>query len=349
MKSRATWLQRRYDALLESTITPLLAGGIVYLGRPLRPDYASYFLAARPSKTRIEEAMADALEGVLCEYTPGDWPRELSFGARLMSMAMHNMLAASDTRLDTLFRARGRDTYLTWSSALLFMVKPATSEHDALTRFALCESLAAVRRRDITVSSFLSSHTYCGRDVPQGTFTRPRFAKEHEEQVSLDALMSTPRLIDLHAQFVGLSPLSLWQRAVAGEPGAPVSLTADMLSLLDSPRLRSVINRQARGQLLSCAQLLAPHLPPDVLVPLALDSSLARFCAELLASTLSGIGLDTNRGSGDLASLVEVPSVASLLSFGAKALVHHRGRFGFDPLRQTTGGRWLSDRLMINE
>lgn len=349
MRHRSTWLQRRYDALLEHTVAPLLAGGMMRLGRPLRPAYATFFIATSPSKPRVEELISEALKGVLCEFTPGDWPQSLSEGALVMTMALHNMLAASDERLDNLFRSRGRDTYLAWSSALLSSAPTITSEHDVLTRFAVCESLAAVRRRDVTVSSWLSSHTYSGRTVATGAWTRPRFGKQTESQVGVDILLGTPQLAELAAQLHALSPLSLWQGAVTGTPGAVVSLTPDMVSVLDSPRLRSIINRQIGGQLTHCAQILRPHLPPDATTPQFLHSSLAHFCAEVVASTLAGRSDEGERGGGDLANLVETPSSAALLSIGAKVLSHHQERFGVDFLRQTSNGRWLVERLMINE
>lgn len=185
--SDAAKVMARFEEYAGGFLHPLMTGGAASIGRPLPPSFLDTFALARPTEPVADQETFDAMHRVAAGVAP---PRVLPYpdrGAQALAMAVHNLVAVTDPKLDRTFARRTRPVMLAWVDGLVAAAGLPETRGEVLARHAVVSRAALLRRRDVVVTNWAYTYRFFGRPVPKNVVAMPklRFVKQQKTERAL--------------------------------------------------------------------------------------------------------------------------------------------------------------------
>jgi len=180
-------IQGRFEAFATDFLRPLLEGGPAVVGQPLTPGMLESFAHSRPADLETDRAIYEALHGAASDLTVVraiPWPER---GLAALGMASHDLVAVTDPALDRWLARRSRTRMMEFVDWLLEQAAEPRTRGAALARHALVSRVVAMRRKDVTVTTWAYTHRFFGRPVPGRVVAMPkvRFVKQQRAETTL--------------------------------------------------------------------------------------------------------------------------------------------------------------------
>ncbi len=246
-------------AFLERFVLPLVAGGEVHVGAPIRQGQVADLARAAEAASDVAMAIEDARTAVTSTWVVR--PPEIFLDEEQLAMCagLHNALFLAHPRVDrwtVTDRARRRVA----DTSLSLVAQPLTTQRDRLlARHALLHHLLDLRRVDTKVSWWTGSAVFRGQAAPARLTAWPglRRVEEHHTTVGFDELLTAPDVAPVIAALVRRTPLT---QLVTAHPAAPPVHWEDAAAALRDPELA----RAVAYQVIAGAGVGAPTDPADV-------------------------------------------------------------------------------------
>jgi len=197
---------------MKETVFPLVTGGEVRTGAPLTPGMLIPFEQASIRDSEHGMETFEALRRACLTYAPTPVLPYPIAGFMPMLMAIHNILIATDPKMDRAFSRDGRAKSVGWAFYFAEHIPVVRTRLETIVRHILFRNALALGRRDVYASSFGATSQYLGRPEATGFWTRPRFALRREERREIEELFEklTPelRISNLLQRLVQASPLT---------------------------------------------------------------------------------------------------------------------------------------------
>lgn len=247
--SDAEKVMARFEEFATGFLHPLMAGGLATIGRPLPPSFLDTFSFARTTESIADQETFDAMHRVAAGVAP---LRALPYpdrGAQALAMAVHNLVAVTDPKLERAFARKTRPVMLAWVDGLVDAAGPPRTRGEVLARHAIVSRAVVLRRRDVVVKNWAYTYRFLGRPVPRNVVAMPklRFVRQQMTERSLLPLFEEVQAstdLELSARFRRILSRSPLTELLRLDLCATWQFSAATLAVVSDPQLSFAVARQ---------------------------------------------------------------------------------------------------------